>query len=480
MRIILIILFFNIFYFIFSFGSALAQEEKSSVPIQGGKYINFRIKALDKYNSRIEHQQQRLIHSLQKKEHRFAVKLKRRDSTAFAKYAGQGITYDSIEKLSPSDSSVNAVISKKKNSQIDSLQRIQTFMEDKAGAMANATKTSELEQLKKQLNYRSYVSELISKRMSALKGLAADGSQLPRLKGIEKQVFYGKAKMKVFKDINDNPSAAEDEALEYLQGSAGFDKYMNKGTGGNAMQAAGGGGANQLEQMGYQTKQQMQKGLEGKLGGNMGDVSKQMGGALQQWPEQQKKLGEVRQLKHSAKQIGNIEKPSFKVNPMRGLPFMKRIEKQYSWQTSRASDAQPALFDASAMIGFKHTPKLTYGLGAAWSEGLGQGWQKIHFSFQGIGYRTFAKLEWQYGIGAYTGYERMYKPAAFYKNNVQTEGISTHHNTSKYTESVLIGLTKSYNINAKYKGAIQVLYDVWWQQKELRSPIVLRFVTVKK
>ncbi len=168
---------------------------------------------------------------------------------------------------------------------------------------------------------------------------------------------------------------------------------------------------------------------------------------------------------------------------MRGLPFIKRIEKQYNWQTSRATadGKQPALLEASAMAGFRHTPRLTYGAGLAYAEGLGQSWQHIKLTFQGVGYRTFATWQWQYGIGAYAGYERMYKKAAFIKEQPPDSDLRpTPHSSARYTESILAGLTKSYNINAKYKGAIQVLYDIWWQQKGLRSPIVLRFVTVKK
>ena len=62
---------------------------------------------------------------------------------------------------------------------------------------------------------------------------------------------------------------------------------------------------------------------------------------------------------------------------MRGRLFWQRIEKQYNWQTTRATIDRPAKLEASAMAGFKHTPRLTYGLGIATSVGLGQGWSSI-------------------------------------------------------------------------------------------------------
>ena len=465
--------------------SALCQEENAPVVVQGNRYVDFKIKKLAKYNSRLESQQKHILNQLQKKEKRFASKLKRKDSLSYVRYQQQSLSYDSIKTLSESDTGHNlALVANTKNKSIDSLKKIQSFIESKSGTEGiNTNKTAELDRLKGQLNYKNRIGELLTKRTQFLKSLAPDGVHLPGLKGIEKQVFYSKGKMKVFKDMEEEPTLAEDKAMEYLQGSAGFDKYMSSTGGGQSvMQSVLGKDAKQLEQMGYQTKQQMQKSMEGKFGSNLGDVSKQMGGSMAQWQEQQKKIGELKQTRQALKQVGSIDKPSFKVNPMRGLPFFKRLERQYSWQTSRAANAaKPALFEASAMLGFKHTPRLTYGVGLAYTEGLGQDWQHIHLSFQGIGYRTFGKWEWQYGIGVYVGYERVYKSRAFYADKPQeTEGIATRHNTQKYTESVLIGLSKKYNINTKYNGAIQVLYDIWWQQKGLRSPIVLRFVTVKK
>ncbi len=456
-----------------------AQEENNQVSIQGKKYIDFKTKKLEKYNSRLTNQQDHLLKKLKKKEAHFAHRLKKNDSAAYSRYQQQSLSYDSISTLSSADSGSNlANAAKKKNATVDSLKKIQGFWESKAAGVGGTTKNGELNKLQGELNYHTYINDLITRRTSFLKSMGG-GQNLPGLSGIEKQVFYGKAIMKAFKEIADEPSAAEDKALEYLQGTAGFEKYMSH------TDAPGGMGvgtdASQLEKMGYQTKQQLQKNLQGKFGENLSGVSKQLGGGLKQWQQQQKKIGELKQNKQALKQLKNTEKPAFKINPMRGLPFWKRIEKQYNWQATRAINDLPAMLETSAMAGFKHTPKLTYGLGLAYSEGLGQGWQNIHFSFQGIGYRTFAKWDWQYGIGAYAGYERIYKSAAFFKHKPQpNDAIPTTHDTRNYTESTLIGLTKSYNINTKHKGALQVLYDIWWQQKGLNNPIVLRFVTVKK
>lgn len=167
---------------------------------------------------------------------------------------------------------------------------------------------------------------------------------------------------------------------------------------------------------------------------------------------------------------------------MRGLPFWKRIEKQYNFQTARATvDGQPAILQLSAMAGYKQSPKLSYGLGLVEATGLGQNWTNLHLSFQGIGLRSYAAWQWEYGIGAYAGYERLYKQAAFGSAANTDQALTpSPHSTASYSECVLIGLTKSYHINDKWNGQVQLLYDIWWQQKGMQSPIMIRFSTISK
>ena len=76
-----------------------------------------------------------------------------------------------------------------------------------------------------------------------------------------------------------------------------------------------------------------------------------------------------------------------------------------------------------------------------------------------------------------------YKGPAFTNNKENTEPAAlapSTHNTATWNEAILLGLSKSYKINSKWNGAIQVLWDVWWREKGMRSPIILRFATLSK
>lgn len=469
--------------------SATAQEENTDV-YQAKRYLDINIKKQDKFNARVKKQQEKVLDRLKRKEGRFAKKLQRNDSAAYATYQKNPLTFDSISRSGKPDSA--SIVKKSKNRvnrSFDTLKGIKSYIEDKAhvtgdGPSATDGYDSKLISVKGSSQHNQDVGSMITQRTNFLKSIKTRDRKTPGLKSIQKQTFYSNEKIKTFKQISDEPSVAEEKALEYLQGKEGFDEYLSY-TEGKSMKNLGSLSTDELEKMGYQTKRKVQANLQKKLGSDLMGLQNKMGGQVKDY---QDKLQDIKEVKNTAKQakasvkgLQHTEKPAFKVNPMRGLPFYKRIAQQYNWQTTRASnDGKPAVFSFSYLAGFKHTAKLSYGLGVATSIGLGSNWNNVRISFEGVGLRSYAAWQWQYGIGAYAGYERMYKQAVFVTKEETTAMLNeTHHNKKAYNEAVLIGLTKAYRINDKMNGSIQVLYDIWWKEKGLRSPIQLRFATMK-
>ena len=470
--------------------SAYAQEEAATV-YHAKKYLDINIKSKVKFNQRVAEQQARLLKRLKKKEERFARKLKNKDSGSYVRYTQNNLTFDSISRIQKPDA--DAVTKKPVRAIdrfLDSLKGVKNFLEDKAHVSGDGPSITDgydakLNLLNGEAGHNQQVNGFINQRTAYLKNLRANsGKKIHGLKSIQKQTFYSNEKIQAYKQIADEPSLAEEKALEYLQGKEGFDQALSY-TEGTSMKNLNGKSIDELEKMGFQTQRQVQENLQKKLGNNVGPIQQRMGGQIQEYKDYLDKANDVRETaketKSSLKGVMHTGKPDFKVNPMRGLPLSKRIEYQYNWQTTRATfDGKPAVFSMAVMAGFKHTPRLSCGAGMSASIGLGTNWNKIKFTFEGIGLRTYAAWQWQYGIGAYAGYERMYKQAVFVTTNDAAPSITeTPHNRKNYNEAVLIGLTKAYRINDKMNGSIQVLYDVWWKEKGLRSPIVLRFATLK-
>lgn len=416
------------------------------------------------------------------------------------------MSFDSIATLSRLDSSQLNRFSARRNPVIDSLKGVANFIGKASsrteGLQGKATidgYNSELSSLQGKLNYREQINELITKRTAEIKSIC--NGKIAGIDGIEKQVYYGKAQIKAYKNMAEEPSKLEAKAYEFLQGQAGFEEGVDEAVQGNKLLTGANGGnlsVADLEKMGFQTKRQLNAALQQKFGNSVGAAQQQIGSQLTQWQQEVQGItspiknasNQVKDIKSQAKEtkqtvssLKNSGKPSFKINPMRCLPFWQRIEKSFDFQTSRATpEGKPAMLQLGTMAAYKHTPKLSGGLGLAASFGLGQSWSQIHFSFEGIGARSFAKWELLYGVGAYAGYERMYKQAAFTTAGVEvnTAITSSAHNTTSYSESALLGLTKSYQINSKQHGSIQVLYDFWWKEKQSNTPIILRFGTELK
>lgn len=494
-------------------GIVHGQEMEESVRY-AQQYLDSRTGSLDQYLGRSGKIQQRLLKKLQRRETRMLRKLAAKDSALYYQYVQQGASYDSIAALAK-DTSALQKLTAKKNSLTDSLKGVLRFLQHQTGKLGGAGDladkaglpteyTGKLDQLQQQLNGQQKIDDLIKQRTASLENMAA-GNKLGGIQGIQKQVYYAGEKMKAFKQMADDPDEAEEEALEYLQGTEGFAKYLNSGN-----PAFGGLGndatAEDLQRMGYQTKGQVNAMLQQKLGNNLGQVQQQMAAQVQEYQDKlndvtgkigdaKKSLEEGKQTLQEARQakdqLKHIEKPAFKKNPERGKPFWQRLETQYNFQTFRATPdgLRPAMLELGASVGFKHTPRLSYGLGLALSAGPGQNWQNIRFTYEGVTVRAYADWRWQYGFSLQAGYERAFRPAnrPYLPEQQDNAAAGTNNPAAAKPNNALreafggqqqvayIGIMKRYKISSKWNGTFLIGYNVLWQQEGMRSPFLLRF-----
>nr|WP_199077084.1 hypothetical protein [Pedobacter sp. ASV19] len=492
-------------------GRSAAQQEAEESIQYAEQYLDGRTQDLNKYLGRSGKIQQRLLRKLKRKEDKYARQLAVKDSALYRAYTQQGLSYDSIATLSKDTANLNR-LAKKKNTLVDSLKGVQSFIQNQSsklnGAAALAGKagisTDELNQLQQKLNVQQSIDELIQQRTRNLEGLAG-GQNIGGLQNIQKNVFYAQEKIKAWKKVADDPDETEQKALEFLQGTEGFDGYLkgNKDAfGGLGNQAS----AEDLQRMGFQTKSQVNQLLADKLGNNLGAVQQQMAAQVQDYSEKlssitgkvkeaQSSLSEAKQTLSEAKgakeQLKHIQKPAFKKNPERGKPFWQRLSPSYNFQTNRATTdgLRPAMLELAAAIAFKHTPRLSYGIGLGLSTGLGQNWQHIRLSYEGISTRVFADWKWQYGFSLQAGYERIFRPAnrtylpEQQSNNPGTAPVKTENIFKEafggQQQAAYIGIMKRYKISSKWNGTFLLGYNFLWQHEGLRSPFLLRFGATK-
>lgn len=446
----------------------------------------------------MKRQQSYMLSRLARKERRLMSKLRRKDSVAYARLSTEERSFDSLSKLAASPSITDTTKGSLQGSVnaspvIDSLKRVQGFLQSGSMGLAAGTSpevagySSKLENLNKELAYRKQIEKWSAERMATLKsGVGSKASSAVSTRDMEKTVFYASSRIKAYREIAETSTKLEEKALEYLQGTDGFSQALSLPTTSPSVQGVAKGNLQQgvngtisaadLEHMGFQTKQGLQRHLQQSFGGQLNGAQQQLSGKLKDYQQQiGSATSQAKKAKQDLQQLKGAERPSFRVNPMRGLPFLQRIEKGYNFQTSRPTNDLPALLDVGAYAGFRHTPRLSYGVGAAISSGLGQGWSNVRLSFEGIALCTYAKWGWLYGVSAYGEYETTYRTIDWSYNRVASEEeIATRRFLN--TQGFLLGLQKTYRINHKFSGAVQVLYDLKWREKSLTSPIVIRLI----
>ncbi|WP_370909987.1 hypothetical protein [Chitinophaga sp. RCC_12] len=464
---------------------------------------------MDKYLKRSQRIQQKLLHRLKKQEARMMKQLAAKDSTRYKQYLDMPLTYDPIASLSKDTAVLNQRIGRR-NATIDSLKGIQQFIQKQSGKLNSVAGlagkelpgsdyTSKISELQSKLNAEQQVKDLIKQRSNALEQLAG-GKNIAGLKNIQKNVYYAQEKMKAWRELADDPDEAEEKAMEYLQGIEGFDNYLN--TNKNAFGGLGNNAtAADLQSMGYQTKSQMGKMLQDKFGNNLRAVQQSMGEQVQQFSEKLNgitdKVKEAKNAANEAKQtlveakaakdkLKHIEKPAFTKNPERGKPFWQRLETQYNFQTMRAmpDGLRPAMLELGAAVAFKHTPKLSYGIGLAASIGLGQNWQNIKLTYEGISIRAYADWTVLYGFSVQAGYEQIFRPLNRPYLEEQADPNNPQPQQSDNAlkaafgggqQSAYVGIMKRYRLSSKWSGTFLIGYNGLWQQNNLRTPFLIRF-----
>lgn len=494
---------FIMFFFVPLFViDAAAQSEKGME--EALLYLEKRTTDLGNYINRSNRIQERLLNRLRKKEARMLAKLAVKDSVAYKQYLQRSPGFDSIAVLSK-DTTALARMTKRHNATIDSLKGIGQFLRKQGSkltalegmsgqALPGGDYSDKIAELQAKLNAEQHIRDLVRARTQSLEQMATNIS-IPGLKGIQKDIYYAQERIKAWRNLADDPDAAEEKALEYLQGIEGFELSSNKGVFG----LNGVSSASDLQAMGYQTKEGM-SGLLKERFGSLQIVQESMQGQVNKYSDKLNqvtdKVKEAGNLSRDARQglqeakaakdkLKHIEKPAFHKNPERGKPFWLRLETQYNFQTTRATpdSLRPAMVELGAGVAFKHTTSLSYGIGIAASTGLGQDWQHLRLSYEGISARIYADWKLWFGFSLQAGYERAFRPqnrSYLQENNRNQQQPSiTSDNALEAAfgggqDAAYFGIMKRYRISNKWSGNFMAGYNFLWQRSNLRTPFMLR------
>ncbi|MBW8687679.1 hypothetical protein [Chitinophaga rhizophila] len=161
------------------------------------------------------------------------------------------------------------------------------------------------------------------------------------------------------------------------------------------------------------------------------------------------------------------DKPDFKPKAIRTKPFWQRLEMGGNVQFQRSGRIIPVVAEIAGQLGYRFHRNGSAGMGLAYKAGLGNGWNEIALSREGIGLRAF--VDWRL------------RNTFFINGSVEQHYMSVIRRAGQSIEpgswmrSVLLGISKQYAVGAWLKGNLMLLYDLLASDTRLLgSPVKLR------
>ncbi len=182
-------------------------------------------------------------------------------------------------------------------------------------------------------------------------------------------------------------------------------------------------------------------------------------------PEIQPELNKLKKAANDLSGMKNKSLKDFKPNSQRNKPFVKRLEFSTDLQFGKSTNYLPATTDIAVKAGYKLNDKSSTGVGINYKMGLGNGWNKIKISSEGLGLRTYLKWKVKGSLDIQGGSEWNYMLQ-------KTEQLKY---MNVWQQSALIGLSKQFKAVKKMKGNIQVLYNFLYNKQPNKQPLVFRF-----
>ncbi|MBL7706806.1 MAG: hypothetical protein JNM21_14765 [Taibaiella sp.] len=432
------------------------------------------------------------LKKLKKQECRIQSKLQQTDSLKYQQYlALKSPDMDSLMRQSKDAAFIHKLnaAGRKGKSALDTLQGLQNFLGKYTDNPLG--KTFDLSALQQKTALQQYLQQQVAARTGALERLLK-GTQLESYGSkLTNTGLQYKQQASYWKQVLEEPDAAEEKALEYLRGIEGFEEQLNPDKG----SSMAGKSAADLEAMGYQTKAKVGEQLQQQFGDQLGSLSQKAGEQLQQYTqtldkplqqikqakqtlnESKQQLNESRNSIQSAK--NSLKKTAGFKNPMRGIPFWHRFETQYNFQTQRASPdgTRPVMLQMGVNLSYRQSKALSIGIGLDGSVGLGRNWQHLELTYEGVIGRVFLDHKLVWGISLQGGYEKSLRPMNRAYTQIQEQyGNPGNVKTAMglLQDAAYFGIMKSYRVSSKVQGTMLVGYNFLNDKTKISSPWIVR------
>ena len=281
------------------------------------------------------------------------------------------------------------------------------------------------------------------------------------LQKINKEGWYYVETLKNYKQLFNEPGKAEETAKNLLNKIPAFKEFMRKNSMLASLLGISAEAANSQNLSGLQTRIAVNNQMQALVTAGGPNAAQYL---QQNMQTAQAELDKLKQRIEKAGGSGGGELPDFKPNNQKIKTFAQRLEYSADIQPIRGNDWVPGAVNTGINIGYKLNDKSVIGAGMSYKLGLGS-IQKIRFSNQGIGFRSFIdwKLKKQFFISG--GYEL---------NKIHANQLPGF-TINEWQRSGLVGLSKKQTIGKKRMVKTQLLWDfLSYQQIPRTQPIIFR------
>jgi hypothetical protein len=419
-----------------------------------------------------------LLASLQQKEERLRRQLTSKDEAAAASlFAGSTAAYRQLE------AQVNAVRSglplhplKDYLPGVDSIQTAMRFLRGyqlPAGMPASLQNTQDkLLALQNQLQQANNIAAFIQQRQQQLQQQLQAFHLADKLMAYKKEAYYYKARVEQYKALLHDPDRLATWVLSLVRNLPAFQKFFLNNSYLSTLFRLPGSSTEATGQPipGLQTRDQVDAGIAERLGpganlatavttcdrsanpaaGGMQDARVQMN----TWKGQLAGAGGN----------SNAAMADFRPNPQHNKSFFQRIQLGFDMQTQSSTNWVPALSTLGLSAGYRLNAHSIVGVGTAFKLGLGQPFNHIAFSSQGVSFRSFLDWKLKGNLWIAGGYEANYLNAL--------EHFSQLRALAAWQSSALIGLMKTYKADRR-TGNVQLFFDAFYRLHIPQSQPVL-------
>jgi hypothetical protein len=300
------------------------------------------------------------------------------------------------------------------------------------------------------LQQTEQIQQYLRERQQLLKDQLKGFGFTKELRKFQEQAYYYKQQIQEYKNILDNPSRLQEQAIALLQKLPAFQQFMQEHSQLASLFRLPGNYASQASLAGLQTRSGVQAILQDRIAAGGPNA---MASFQQNFQEAQ---GQLSQFKDKLNQLGGgggLDMPDFKPNHQKTKTFLQRLEYGTNLQNQPSSNWFPTTTDLGLSVGYKLNDKSIIGIGASYKIGWGRNLQNISITHQGMGLRSFADVKLKGSFYASGGFEYNYQQPF--------QSFSDLNGIDKWQQSGLLGLSKILSLKSKLfkKTKLQLFWD---------------------